>query len=162
MDSLTYLPSKDREELIFLQEERQKCIDPALLNRIDKKIREISLKIKPLHECNLEECSDLKSQLNRKLERAKLFNKGSLTRSFMRMIQTVSARSNAIMLQMHNDANVKQQDVVNESRMKKLYELVGSKEQKDELRKRENANSTNSTGIPKSKNSWSIDIGDYD
>lgn len=65
---VTYISREDRKTLSSLDKKISDSVDPDEKNNLFKERMAIEAKRKPLHECNIEECSDLKSQILEKYQ----------------------------------------------------------------------------------------------
>lgn len=72
--------------------------------RIHGEIEEIKNRQKPLHECNIEECMELKTAVYEKFDQLQKIGKTSYAINFKRMIIEIEKRMNTVYRQMSNDA----------------------------------------------------------
>jgi len=154
MFGITFLSTKDREQLTILQNSLM-GVDPSLRDKISRKIRELKDKEKLLSDCTVEECQDLQMQLDQKIQLALLAGKPKMARSF-NMLQTAVGEQYMIaqMQEMKVEA-IKAQTAQEASNRNRLSKILGTKVNDPN----KSSNSTGTSGSSKPKNPWSVDFG---
>lgn len=99
MFGLTYLPEKDLNRQLKLQDELMSCRDLSRVDEIRKEISELEAKRKPIIECNIEETAELRSILYKKLESVSRIGKRSQAEQFVKMIKMLDDRMMVLHLQ---------------------------------------------------------------
>ena len=107
MFGLTYLPEKDLTRQLELQHELMNCRDTDRIKVIHKEIQELEAKRKPIIECNLEETTELKTILHKKLEMVSRVGKRSQAVHFAQMIKMLDDRIMVLNLEMRKEEKEK-------------------------------------------------------
>lgn len=119
MFGLTYLPEKDLERQLELQDELSNCRDFDRIPEIHKEIAELHKKRKPIIKCNLEETTELKMIITRKLEMVTATGKRTQAEQFMRMIKLIDERILVLNMEMAKEAREKIEKKVKEKDQRK-------------------------------------------
>ncbi len=111
MFGLTYLPTKDLERQLELQEELMSCRDFKRVDKIREEIRELEEKRKPIIECNIEETTELKEILYKKLEMVVKVGKRTQAEQFTKMINMLDQRILVLNMELREEAKKKAEEV---------------------------------------------------
>jgi hypothetical protein len=140
MFGVIYQSREDRERLVELTESLPAISTNEERILIDKEINEIRGKAKPLHECNIEECIELKKDLFDKFDKLNRSGKFNMAQTFKQMIRSVENHMRVTYLKMNKDA---EEEKVKEDELKKEQPLVDNKSKKSK---------------PKGSNRWMVNI----
>lgn len=99
MYNLTYLSSDDLERLIEIDNELPNTRGTPEHDELLKERASIESLRKPMFECNMDECLDLRDQIFKKMERLHKIGKTSMAQQFQIMYQQVQGRIMELTLQ---------------------------------------------------------------
>lgn len=153
MFGLNYLPEKDISQQIELQEELKLCRDPTRFREINEELAALNAKRKPIIECNIEEATELKALIHRKLQLVSSTGKRTQAMQFTTMIQVINDRIAVLHLQAQKEEQKKNKEVAE----KKEERKAEAKELTRELKE--------GNGVPRarsSKNRWTTGFGKID
>ena len=92
MFGLTYLPEKDIQRQIELQEELKSTHDLKRIPAIHKELAALAAKRKPIIDCNLEETTELKVLITKKLQMVSSTGKKTQAEQFIKMLKMLDDR----------------------------------------------------------------------
>lgn len=139
-----YLSDEDRELLIQIQNQLSVERDMSKIAELRERYQEVSNRAKPLNECTLQECVELKAHVYDKFRRVSGVGKYSIAAQFREMIRQIDIRSNLLYAEM---AKEEHQKVLEKS---ESSESENEKSSKPRIRKSKN------------KTSWSVSFDDLD
>lgn len=143
MFGLTYLPEKELERQLKLQDELMSCRDPSRVEEIRKEVREIEAKRKPIIQCNIEETTELKTMLYKKLQSVSRVGKRGQAEQFTKMIRMLDDRIMVLHLEMQKENKEKMENTLKEKedRVKEAKEVKrGIEEGRTKPKRRSSAN----------------------
>ncbi len=151
MFGLTYLPEKDLERQLKLQDELMSCRDLKRISVIQKEIREIEAKRKPIIECDIEQTTELKSFLYKKLEKVSRTGKRSQAEQFVRMIKMLDDRILVLHLEMQKETKEKMENArkEKEEKAKEVEEVKSGTKKGGTPTKRRSSSNRWTTGFGK-------------
>ena len=152
-----YLSDNDRDRLLELHEMVRGAVTLDEQQDIHQEIRDIESKRKSLHECTIEECSELRGTIWTKFEMLNRAGKYGLAINFKQMLTLIELRIQAITLEIAREEREKIQQKLQAAKNKRLNRLDPNSdtESKNE-RSKPSAKST--TGSSK----WTTGIGNLD
>lgn len=151
MFGLTYLPKKDLDRQQELQDELFRCRDMDRVDKIREEIRELESKRKPVIECNIEECAELKNLLHSKLEAVAKIGKRQQMATFQRMIKMLDERMLILNLEMAREQKEKAEKFKEQKEERKHHAEEVSRTRSEE--------SDGPSRRRSGKSSWSTSIG---
>ena len=107
MFGLTYLPEKDLKRQLELQDELMNCRDLKRVEVIRQELQKLEAKRKPIIECNLEETTELKTILHKKLDMVSRVGKRTQAVHFAKMIKMLDDRILVLNLEMRKEEKEK-------------------------------------------------------
>ena len=152
--SFTHISNEDRKRLEALQISLHKFEDSRVRARVLEEIVEIEAKRKPIHECNIEECAELKVLITEKMQKLAGIGKRGAAVQFKNMIRILDERMKAIYL----ETNRKELERLQELKEKKIEELSQPRDKRKRDHKRPKTKIKNKSGGSR----WTIDIGNLD
>jgi len=155
MHNVTYLSDDDRDRLLELQEMVRGAVTLDEQQDIHQEIRDIESKRKSLHECTMEECSELRATIWNKFEMLNRTGKYGIAINFKQMITLIELRMQAITLEIAREEREKIQQKLEAAKNKRRHRQDPDTEPENERRK-PSARST--TGSSK----WTTGIGNLD
>lgn len=157
MYDVTYLSDDDRDRLLELHEMVRGAVTLDEQQDIHQEIRDIESKRKALHECTMEECSELRTTIWSKFEGLNRVGKYGLAINFKQMLTLIELRMQAITLEIAREEREKIQQKLQAAKNKRRSRLDPNSdtEPKNE-RSKPSAKST--TGSSK----WTTGIGNLD
>jgi len=152
--SFTHISNEDRKRLEALQKALPRFEDSRVRARVTEEIAEIEAKRKPIHECNIEECAELKVVITEKMQRLAGIGKRGAAEQFKNMIRILDERIKAIYL----ETNRKELERLQELEDNKLEELSQPRDKRKRDHKRPKTTVKNKPGNSR----WTTDIGNLD
>ena len=149
MLNLVYISDEDRERLVQLNEAVRSCTTVEEVQKVRQEILELEAKKKPLHECTLEECSELRTFVWGKFDKLNRAGKYHLAQQFKMALMQIETRQRLI----HREMAI--QEAQRKSQPKP------PKEKKD-IRKERDAASTSKTRPQQSSSRWTTGVGNLD
>lgn len=151
MFGLTYLPEKDLALQLKLQDELMSCRDMDRVKEIRKEITELEKKRKPIIQCNIEETTELKTLLYRKLQCVSGIGKRKQAEQFSRMIQMLDDRIMVLNLEMRKESKEKMEKAIEdkETKIKEVTDAKRDTEEGDSKSKRRSSASRWTVGFGK-------------
>jgi len=154
MYSFTYISNEDRKRLEMLQKALPSFTDGRVQARAVEEIAEIEATRKPVHECTIEECSELKILITEKMQRLAGIGKRGAAAQFKNMIRILDERLKALYLEAHK----KELERLQEHEDKKLAELAQPRDKRERRHKRPKTTVKNKPGGSR----WTTGIGNLD
>ena len=153
MFGITYLPEKELARQLALQDELMSCRDPKRIPEIHREIAEIEAKRKPIIECNIEETTELKAFLYKKLQLTMKGGKRTQAIRFQEMIKLLDDRLLVLNLEMRKES------------LEKAEKIAKAKEEREEEAKEVTRGIEEGERPPKrrsSKSRWTTGFSDID
>ena len=100
MHNITYISDADRARLVELNEAVRACTTVEEQRAIREEIVELEGKRKPLHECTLQEVTELRTFVWDKFQKLNGTGKYHLAQQFKAMLMQIEKRSNIIQAEM--------------------------------------------------------------
>ena len=111
MKPITYLPEELRLELQSVQYELDNCYNFERIAELQKRLGDINSQRKPLHECNIEECQELKKVVYDKYTKLLKTTKLRDATQFRMMLEQIDTRMIVINMQIQQkQSEVKSDD----------------------------------------------------
>ena len=148
MFPVQYISIENQRQLDKLRALQEKTKDVEQLSKIDERIQEIEKTRKPLMECSVEECIELKSIIYDKFQKMSGIGKTGLAMQFSNMILSIENRVNTLVL----DEVTKAAEAKKEQEERKALERIIEKNEKGK----------NKSTAGKLSNPWSVRIDDGD
>jgi len=152
--SFTHISNEDRKRLEALQISLPKFEDSRVRARVLEEIAEIEAKRKPIHECNIEECAELKVLITGKMQKLAGIGKRGAAAQFKNMIRILDERMKAIYL----ETNREELERLQELKEKKIEELSQPRDKRKRDHRRPKTKVKNKSGGSR----WTTDIGNLD
>jgi hypothetical protein len=89
MHNITYISEVDRRRLVFLNEAVRMCETVEAQQEIRTEIAELEATRKPLGECDVDECAELRTAIWEKFDRLNRTGKYSIAHQFKLMLATI-------------------------------------------------------------------------
>lgn len=157
MYSVTYLSDDDRNRLLELQEMVRGAVTLDEQQDINQEIRDIESKRKPIHECSLEECSELRTTIWTKFDMLNRTGKYGIAVNFKQMLTIIEQRIQVIHLEVAKEEREKIQKKLEATKNKRL----GRKDpDSDAEPNHEKSKSSSKSGTSSSR--WTTGIGNLD
>lgn len=154
MYSFTYISKEDRERLEALKEALPEFEDSRVRERVIEEIAEIEAKRKPIHECNIEECTELKVLIVEKSQKLSGIGKRGAAMQFKNMILILDERIRSLYLETNRNELERLQELKNN----KLEELA----QPRDKRKRDHRRPKTTVKHKRGSSRWTTGIGNLD
>ncbi len=154
MHNITYISTVDRKRLVVLNEAVRGCETSEELQDVRDEIAAIESKRKPLSECDLNECTELRSEIWDKFDRLNRTGKFSLAQQFKVMLRQI---------EMHQAQVIRQTAIDDASR--KLADRDGKTRLVSDTSNMQKAKSDKSDTKTKSQSvssRWTTGIGNLD
>ena len=146
MIEVIYHSDKDRARLLEIQETNPTTMEEAAAHEAEK--AEIHSRSKPLHECDIKECTELRTSVWERFSKLNNAGKYSMAQHFKQMLILIERKQQELFRQMALEEAAKKAE--------KGKKKEPTKEQKDEARSKAKAR-------PQSGGSrWTTGIGDLD
>jgi hypothetical protein len=155
MFNVTYLSDDDRDRLLELHGMLHSAVTLDEQQDIHQEIRDIESKRKSLHECTIEECSELRATIWGKFEMLNRTGKYGIAINFKHMLALIEQRIQAINLEIAREEREKVQQKLKAAKNKRSHRQDPNTEPQNEKSK-PSARST--TGSSK----WTTGIGNLD
>ena len=151
MFGLTYLPTKDIEKQIKLQDELKNTHDVDRIPEIHKELAALNAKRKPIIECDIEETTELKAYLYKKLEMVSKVGKKTQAEQFAKMLRMLDDRIMVLNLEAKKDEEKKAKEKAEkiETRRKEARQAQSESEDSDDLPRARSGKSRWTTGFGK-------------
>ena len=155
MFNVTYLSDDDRERLLDLQEMARGSITLDEQQDINQEIQDIESKRKPLHDCTLEECTELRATIWGKFDKLNRTGKYNIAVQFKQMLALIEMRIRTLHLETAKEER--------EKILKKAEAAMNKRRGRQDL----NAETTNEKGKPSARSTtgssrWTTGIGSLD
>ena len=153
MHNITYISDADRDRLVILTDQLRSVTTAEEQQALREEIAEIEAKRKPLHECTLEECTELRTTIFRKFDRLNRTGHYSHAQSFKIMLAHIERRQQVI----HREMAMAEAKRVAEKKN-------GDEPPKREKKRKKDSNdkSTSSSGSRGFSSRWTTGIGSLD
>ena len=151
MHNVTYISDEDRARLVYLNEAIGACETAAEQRKVREEIAEIESRRKPLHECNMLECTELRTFVWKKFERLNNAGKYNIAKQFKQVLMAIELRQRAI----HRENILAEQQRLLEKQQKEAEQAKRAKKDKSEKRKGKVSSKSNSSR-------WTAGIGSLD
>ena len=155
MFNVTYLSDIDRDRLLDLQEMARGAITLDEQQDINQEIRDIESKRKPLHECTLEECTELRTTIWGKFDMLNRTGKYNVAVQFKQMLTIIEMRIRTIHLEIAKEEREKIQKKAEAAMNKRRGQKDSNLETTNEEDKPAVRSTTNSSR-------WTTGIGSLD
>ncbi len=99
MHNITYISDLDRKRLIVLNDAARECETSEELQGIREEIATIEATRKPLGQCNLEECTELRTAIWDKFDRLNRTGKYSVAQQFKVMLRQIEIHQSYVIRQ---------------------------------------------------------------
>ena len=153
MHEVSYLSDKDRASLVELNEAVRACATVEEQQEIRSAIAEIESRRKPLHECTLPECSELRTFVYNKFDLLNRTGKYHIAIQFKQLLARIEIRQAII----HQEMNFAERRRVIEKAQGKAAQIDKAEEVK---KKRGTSTGTSKSGTASSR--WTTGIGNLD
>jgi hypothetical protein len=153
MHEVSYISDKDRARLVELNEAVRSCVTTEEQQGIRSEIAEIELRRKPLHECTLPECSELRTFVYNKFDRLNRTGKYHIALQFKQLLARIEIRQATI----HQQMNMAERQRLIEKAQGKAAQVDKAEEVK---KKRGTSTGTTKSGTASSR--WTTGIGNLD
>lgn len=100
MFNIIYTSNADRDRLQFLQDSVAKVETKEEQQKMLQEIEEIKARQKPLHECNIEECTELRTTIWSKYEKLYKIGKSGHAIGFKKMLRQIEQRIAVLHMEM--------------------------------------------------------------
>jgi hypothetical protein len=104
MFEVIYFTNADRTRLQLLQEQVTFVRDAEERERMEQEIASILSRKKPLQECDLEECGDLRTQLYRKYQQLQGIGKFGMASQYKMQLRAVEGRRQVLFLEQQKES----------------------------------------------------------
>ena len=147
MYNITYISDIDRNRLVVLNDALRLVDTIEKQQEIREEISEIEVRRKPLHDCTLLECSELRTAIWNKFDKLNRTGKYSIARNFKLMLQQIEIRQGLI----HREMALEEEKRRLEAAQGKAKQIVDIKQKLEDIREdsRTTATSRWTTGIGK-------------
>lgn len=153
MHNITYISNADRERLVQLNEDIRSCTTIEEQQQIRAEIVELEAKRKRLVDCDMNECTELRTFVYDKFNKLNRAGKGSLAHQFKIMLHQIEMRQNVL----HGEMSIAEQKRKAEKPTHHVSETV------DEIKKARSGKSNKTkakSGTTSSR--WTTGIGSLD
>jgi len=150
MFNITYISDLDRIRLVHLSEALRMATTIEGQQQIREEITEIEATRKPLHECTLLECSELRTTIWDKFDRLNKTGKFSAAHQFKLMLQQIEIRQTLI----HRETALAEAQRKLETERGKAQQVADIKQKKEDMQDTANSQTASSR--------WTTGIGRLD
>jgi len=150
MYNITYVSDIDRKRLVVLNDALRMVSTTEEQQEIREEISEIETRRKPLHDCTLLECSELRAAIWDKFDKLNRTGKYGMARNFKLMLQQIEIRQSLI----HREMALEEEKRRLEVAQGKAKQVADIKQKLDD--RREESNETMSSSR------WTTGIGRLD
>ena len=151
MHDITYISEVDRKRLVLLNEAYRMCETVEEQQAIRTEIAELEATRKPLGQCNVDECAELRTAIWDKFDRLNRTGKYNIAHQFKLMLATIERHQNALHRQ-HAAEEI--QRAISEREEKIKQQMLADKTKKDRAEEPEGKKSIISR--------WTTGIGNLD
>lgn len=151
MSDITYLSTEDRNRLIFLTEALRSVGTIEEQREIREEIGQIEDRRKPLHECDLNECTELRTTIFDKFDKLNKLGKYSLAQPFKFMLQRIEIRQ----AMLYREMGMKEAE-------RMAQKAKDAKEQVEKQKKAKDDASQRKTSSGKFSSRWTTGVGSLD
>ena len=153
--NISYLSDEDRERLVILTDQLRSAATAEELKKIREEIAEIEGRRKPLHECDMNECTELRTTIWNKFDRLNKTGKYSIAHQFKLMLTHIERRQ----MMLHREMALKEAERLKEKELEKTKQLSQAKAKKG---KKKDDTSNGETGARNFSSRWTTGIGSLD
>lgn len=153
MLDITYISELDRRRLVVLNEGLRMCETVEEQQQLREEIAAIEKTRKPLGECTMEECTELRTAIWDKFDRLNRTGKYNIAQNFKLMLRQIESQQMRIHQQVAQEAAIRV-SAEQKVRAKELAEAAA--------KKKANAGKETSSGAKSIVSRWTTGIGNLD
>ncbi len=157
MFSVTYISDDDRDRLLELNEMVRGAVTLDEQQDINQEIRDLESKRKPLHECTLEECTELRTTIWNKFDKLNRAGKYGIAVNFKQMLTLIELRIRAIHLEIAREEREKIEQKIEAAKNKRL-----GRQDPNSDAETKNERSKSGTKPTTGSSKWTTGIGNLD
>jgi len=154
MHNITYISEVDRARLVVLNEELRMCETTEEQKEVRDEIEILEAKRKPLSECDMNECTELRTVIWEKFDRLNRVGKYNIAQGFKVMLRQIEIQQSIVIRQTAED-EARRRLIEREAKAKQVAAAVKHKEDHD-------TESENPTEPQSVSSRWTTGLGSLD
>ena len=151
MHNLSYISDEDRNRLLYLNEKIRMCETIEEQRAVREEIASIESRRKPLNECSIEECTELRTAVWEKFDRLNRAGKYNIAQQFKAMLRQIEVQQQLI----HRKA-------AEEEAERKLTEAKAKAAKLAEASEKDETEGNDKTQSQSISSRWTTGIGNLD